>query len=269
MKERIPSVRKQNPLIPQSIENIIIKATAKNPKNRYDNVKEMHDDIVHALDPEKENEEKYIYKYPESETEELPIKETTAPKKEVNPPRDDDEEITSPRKESAKDKKKIIIISSIIGGIFIILLALIIIFNARNNSDVKVPDVTNKEVAEAIKILKGKGFKYETEKKDSDEIKKGRVIETSPKAGSTKKKGSTIKIIESTGTSSYTLEDFTGENYHAIEEKLKNLGLDVKVEKKSVENSSDYVGNEDIIIDQEPKFNKDEKTKLKKGDKVT
>lgn len=269
MKERIPSVRKQNPLIPQSIENIIIKATAKNPKNRYDNVREMHDDIVHALDPEKENEERYIYKYPESETEELPIKETTAPKKEVNPPRDDEEEITSPRKESTKDKKKIIIISSIIGGIFIILLALIIIFNARNNSDVKVPDVTNKEVAEAIKILKGKGFKYETEKKDSDEIEEGKVIETSPKAGSTKKKGSTIKIIESTGASSYTLEDFTGENYHAIEEKLKNLGLDVKVEKKSVENSSDYVGNEDIIIDQEPKFNKDEETKLKKGDKVT
>ena len=94
MKEKIPSLRKQNPLIPQSIENIVLKATAKNPKNRYDNVREMHDDIVHALDPEKENEERYIYKYPESETEELPIKETTAPKKEVDPPRDDEEEIT-------------------------------------------------------------------------------------------------------------------------------------------------------------------------------
>ena len=34
MKEKLPSVRKQNPLIPQSVENILIKATAKNPKNR-------------------------------------------------------------------------------------------------------------------------------------------------------------------------------------------------------------------------------------------
>ena len=50
MKEKLPSIRKQNPLIPQSIENIVLKATAKNPKNRYDNIKDMHDDLVHALD---------------------------------------------------------------------------------------------------------------------------------------------------------------------------------------------------------------------------
>ena len=55
MKEKIPSIRKQNPLIPQSIENIILKATAKNPKNRYDSIQEMHDDLVHALDEERIN----------------------------------------------------------------------------------------------------------------------------------------------------------------------------------------------------------------------
>ena len=31
-----------NPTIPQSVENIIIKSTAKNPKNRYETVKEMY-----------------------------------------------------------------------------------------------------------------------------------------------------------------------------------------------------------------------------------
>ena len=45
----------QNPLIPQSVENIVLKATAKNPKNRYDSIRQMHDDIVHALDAENEN----------------------------------------------------------------------------------------------------------------------------------------------------------------------------------------------------------------------
>lgn len=67
MKERIPSIRKQNPLIPQSVENIVLKATAKNPKNRYDSIKDMHDDLVHALDPERQNETRYKYPYPESE----------------------------------------------------------------------------------------------------------------------------------------------------------------------------------------------------------
>ena len=78
MKERIPSIRKQNPLIPQSVENIVLKATAKNPKNRYDSIKEMHEDLVHALDPDRQNETKYSYPYPESEldeSKEIPIKE--------------------------------------------------------------------------------------------------------------------------------------------------------------------------------------------------
>ena len=45
MKERIPSIRKQNPLIPQSIENIVLRATAKNPKNRYNDTREMYNDL--------------------------------------------------------------------------------------------------------------------------------------------------------------------------------------------------------------------------------
>ena len=56
MKEKIPSVRKQNSTIPQSVENIILKATAKNPKNRYDSVREMYNDLQTAL--ERDNEKK-------------------------------------------------------------------------------------------------------------------------------------------------------------------------------------------------------------------
>ena len=69
MKEPLPSVRKQNPSVPQSVENIIIKATAKNPKNRYNDVKEMHNDLIHALDPDMMDCEKYNYPYPEHEEE--------------------------------------------------------------------------------------------------------------------------------------------------------------------------------------------------------
>ena len=67
MKEPLPSVRRQNPSVPQSIENIILKATAKNPKNRYNDVKEMHNDLKRALDPDVMNQERYVYPYPEHE----------------------------------------------------------------------------------------------------------------------------------------------------------------------------------------------------------
>jgi serine/threonine-protein kinase len=122
---------------------------------------------------------------------------------------------------------------------------------------------------EAIKVLEKKGFKYTVESKEDDTIEEGYVIKTSPKAGSNKKKGSTITIIESSGLSSYVLEDYTGKNYNAIEEKLKNMEINVKIEKKSVDNSSDYIGNEDIIIDQKPAFDKENETILEKGDTVT
>ena len=71
MKEKIPSVRKINPVIPQSVENIILKATAKNPKNRYDDVREMYKDLEVCL--EKENEKRYVYPYPETDLEETKV----------------------------------------------------------------------------------------------------------------------------------------------------------------------------------------------------
>ena len=56
LKEPLPSVRKTNPAIPQSIENVIIRATAKNPKNRYTDAREMHEDLKTALDESRKDE---------------------------------------------------------------------------------------------------------------------------------------------------------------------------------------------------------------------
>ena len=65
MKEAIPSVRKQNPNIPQSVENIIIRATAKNPKNRYNDTREMYNDLKTCLDKDRQNVDRIVFKYPE------------------------------------------------------------------------------------------------------------------------------------------------------------------------------------------------------------
>src|SRR5574344_2315394 len=70
LKEPIPSVCKINNEIPQSIENIILKATAKNPKNRYASAAEMHEDIIDALNEDRLNEKRVVYKYLETDLEE-------------------------------------------------------------------------------------------------------------------------------------------------------------------------------------------------------
>lgn len=269
MKEKIPSVRKQNPLILQSVENIILKACAKNPRNRYDSVSEMHNDIVTAMD--KENEKKYVYPYPENDLEETKVMPViTKPKKEVEPPTDEELEISEEKPIEEKKKNKVAIILSIVLLSLLIIGSIVaLMLSNRNSKDIKVPNVVNMSLEDAIKEIEKAGFKYTTETDNSDEIIEGNVIRTTPSAGSTRKKGSTIKIIESLGSKSYVLEDLTGKNYAEVKAKLELLKINVKIDKKSVDNPDEYKGKEDVIIDQNPKFDKDKEIKLKENDTIT
>lgn len=277
MKERIPSIRKQNPLIPQSVENIVLKATAKNPKNRYDSIREMNEDIVHALDEDKQNETKYHYPYPESELDEsraVPIKEAPvvqSANKGIDLPKNDDEanaKSIKTKKEKAKDKKLMIMV--IVGlVVLLVMIGTLIFVNNRNDSKtVIVPDVSDMKVSEAEKVLKKKGFKFEVKTEESDEVEKGKVIGTKPKAGSSKKKGSVIVIIESDGSASLVLRDYVGESATDLKEKLEKLKLKVKIEKKEVDSPKDYIGKIDTVIEQSPKYVEDDETKLEEGDEV-
>ena len=270
MKEKLPSIRKQNPLIPQSIENIVIKACAKNPRNRYDTVKEMHDDIVTAM--ERENEKKIVFEYPENDLDEPKITTVTKPKKTVDKPTEEEEKLLDkePIVVESKSKNKVIIALSAILVLFIII-AIVFVFAVMGKKveDVKVPDVTNMTVEEAIEELEKYGFKYTTKEENSSEVEEGHVISTSPKAGSTRKEGTVITIIESIGGEYYTVEDLTGQNYVEIKAKLELMGIKVTVEKKDVDNPDDYKGKENQIIDQYPKYNKDEELKLEEGDSIT
>ena len=61
LREEIPSVRDFNPTLPQSVENIIIKATVKNRKLRYQSAKDMLYDLHHCLLPEYAHVEKLVF----------------------------------------------------------------------------------------------------------------------------------------------------------------------------------------------------------------
>src|SRR5699024_11211685 len=55
-KENIPSVRDFNRDIPQALENVVIKATAKDPSDRYKSAAAMAADLRTSLDPARKNE---------------------------------------------------------------------------------------------------------------------------------------------------------------------------------------------------------------------
>ena len=285
LKEKIPSIRRQNPTIPQSVENIVLRATAKNPKNRYDSVKDMNKDLKECLNEDKKNEKKIVFEYPENDIDDTKvITNVKKSKPEIEEPKDLDElkekkKIEEQNNEeevigsmTKKDKYKLpIILAGIFIGLLIIAGIVFVLIGRDEVTDIKVPDVVDLSVEDAIAELKRLGFNYTTEEGYSDTIEKGNVIRTNPVKGSSRKKGSTIVIVESVGSETYELEDFTGKKYYEVKAKLELLGINVLVEKKSVEKPEDYENKEDLIVDQNPKYDKDatEKVRLSKGDTIT
>jgi len=270
MKEKIPSIRKQNPTIPQSVENIVLKATAKNPKNRYDNVRDMYKDLQTAL--QRDNEKRLVYEYPENDLEETKVipQVTKEIKQVIDKPtaKEEDTDDDSVLKEKDEKNKLPIILAVVLLGTLIVLAGVYLLITSKDVKEVKVPNVVGLTTEKAIKMIKEKGLEYTTKSEESATVEEGKVIRTEPKAGSTRTKKSTITIVESSGKEYVVLEDYTGQNYYEIKGKLEAKGIKVEMKTKSVENASEYKDKKDNIISQEPVFNKDEETKLYANDSV-
>lgn len=296
MNDKIPSIRKQNPAIPQSVENILLKATAKNPRNRYESARDMHSDLCSCLNEEHKNDKKITFEYPENDIDsDEPVKITKKKKenikieepintKEMEDTNDLVTEITSENENEEKSdidtdndyfeepKRRntlIIILSSffllllITGGIFWLV-------TTKEVKDVVVPNVIDLTIDEAIDILTKEGFTYTTETANSESVEIGKVIKTTPKAGSTRKKGDTITIIESIGGNYTYLENYVGKNYNEVKAKLELLKINVLIEKKDVEDKEKYKGKENIIIEQNPTYDEaNEKQLIEAGDTIT
>ncbi len=239
LKEPIPSIREELPEIPQSVENIIIRATAKNPKNRYNDAREMNEDLRTCLDDSRANEPKITLKYPEGEENTPSVK--SVPKKTVE---DEEGNVIGkiiPNDEVKKDNRIVLILASIFTGIVAIITALIILLPILTNSrEVNIPDVANMSTSDAINTLQSAGFKIADKQEEiaDDQVKEGYVVKTSPLAGTKRTKETEITLFISSGNATYTLEDYTGKNYLTVKGTLEAYGIYVLVEKKDVDGSS-------------------------------
>ena len=258
MRDPIPSVCEMNPEIPQSIENIILKATAKNPKNRYDNVMEMHDDIARALDKDRRYEKKITFMYPETEFEEKELPSRTKTQ----------EEKRSKEKEEKKDKKinKFIMIFGIIIAVITIIAVLIfIILGNKKTKDIEIIDVSDMTVVAAEKELEKLGFivNSEVKEKASDKIIEGNVISTEPAIGRTVKEGTKITLVVSKGTEKIEIEDYTNKDIDSVKYILEKAGIHIIEEEKEITKDDNI--KEGTIVEQDIKKGE----KLGKGDSIT
>ena len=250
LKETFPSIRDILPELPQSVENIIIKATAKNPKNRYKDAREMNRDLKKCLDESMANVEKITLQYPEGDDEKTIAKALQKKTYEDDKGNVIAKEITD--NDTKKDNKLVLILASIFTGIVAIITCIIILLPILTSSrEINIPDVVNISKSEAIKKLQDAGFKVSETEIASDDIGEGNVVKTSPSAGIKRTKGTEVTMFISSGNATYTLEDYTGKNYYEIKGTLEAYGIYVLVEKKDVDEKNKADASE--IIDQSKK----------------
>ncbi len=270
IKDPMPSIRKVNPKVPQSVENIILKATAKNPKNRYNNVRELYQDLKTALDPSRENEKRIVFKYPEDDLDDTKVLSNLKDELEVK--KDDkgeEPDIKPVSKDNSKKMSKMTknLLIACISIIFVFAFAIFVLPILLQTRDVKVPDVTGLSVNKAADKLEKSGFKVSSKIKTdyTDEVKKGKVSKTDPEAREVVKKGTTITIYKSKGSEKVSVEDYTGKNYLKVQATLEVKGITVLIDYKAVDDKSKYKGKENLIIDQSVKKG----SNLIKGDTIT
>jgi len=97
-----------------------------------------------------------------------------------------------------------------------------------------LPNVNGKGSAEAVKILREKGFQPTTQSQSSESVEKGRVISTDPAAGTEVQVGSPVTVFVSSGPKEVSVPEVTGETQADATATLAAAGLKVTVSKREV-----------------------------------
>lgn len=246
-KEEMPDLKKIDPDIPQPLENVVLKATAKDPDQRYQSVKEMCEDLNTCLMPERSDEPKFI-PTPINDLEETRVME----------PMDTKHEEDAPVKQKPKmsHKKKMILMLSIIP---IVLILFIIAMVIKSNQETTVPDLFNLTVKQANVMLKSSNLTTgDISKENDDDVEAGHVIKSVPAKGLKLKNGANVNLVVSLGAKYYKMPKLIGQDYDDVSANLKKRGFKIKIRYKA---TNDYTAG--IIIDQSIKSGKKVVTKDK------
>ena len=189
MREDLPSVRDFNSTIPQAMENIIIKATAKNKAHRYKSASDMYEDLMNCLKDKNKD-------VPRIEFSTDTLNDNTIMIEQVA------------NMTSSKPKRKIGVIPTLIGLAFIALVGMsiygFILISGLLNPEtvyVTIPEVASMTVTEATDALRSIGLTVSSNSKYelTDTIASGLVVKVTPSALTQIEKGSLVTLTISKG----------------------------------------------------------------------
>ncbi len=228
MRDPMKSICSINPSVPQSIENIITKATAKEPSLRYRSCEAMYNDLLTCLEESRRNEEPLV----------LPtIKKNTNVNNNVNKQPIARSKPKVEVKQEPKKKNNVllgVLIAAVlavlaIGTFFALLLNGVINFGPKM---VSVPNVVGLSKDEAIELLESNSLSLDDDigYELTTNVDKDIIIDMEPDGYTQVEEGSSIKVVISTGKGIY-IEDFAAlnmsltdmQNYIESKEEYKNI----------------------------------------------
>ena len=246
----LPSVIAENPSVPQALENVVIKATAKKLTDRYKSVAEMYVDLSSSLSYNRRNEPKLVFddatkadtktlpKVSQSTLTSIPKVQTQSPKPQAAKPSQqvsEDNYVTKPVKKRKFRVRYMILLASIV-----LVAASLIWILSRTPATIAIPDVAGQTVAEAKETLKKANFEIGEEKTEaSEKVEEGRIIRTDPGAGTGRKEGTKINLVVSSGKQSFQLSNYIGRKSTDVIAELKQKKVPENLIKIEEEESSE------------------------------
>lgn len=247
----LPSVREENPQVPQSLENIVLKATAKKLTERYKTVAEMYADLASALSMDRRNERRIQLEGNKVDTKTLPkLSQATVEMKQPLVSSQQKTPSPSPQVPIKPKKKKLRMRYKVLIATFLLLIAAFVALIYNTPATVKVPDVAGQTLEAATQQIESAGLVVgEVTSEASSEVEEGKVIRTNPAANTSKREGSAVDIVLAT-TETVNVPNVVKKEEAEAKQELENAGFVVQIKYRN----SDSI-EEGLVIETDPKAN--------------
>jgi beta-lactam-binding protein with PASTA domain/tRNA A-37 threonylcarbamoyl transferase component Bud32 len=259
LQEPFEEPRLVNPHIPQSVENVILKAMRKNPQERYASAKQMLDDLETSLQPQRLNEPRLHFPGDDDEEEERTL---VIPA--LKPDMRMSGEETIARGEDGKrdagfeEPKRRWVMPTVLSAVALVLVGILIwavlaLKGQLSPKDVQVPTVVGTKYEDAKAQLEQLGLNVvdPPPQKASDQYDVGVVMEQD-KQDMSVKEGATITLTVSSGKELTPMPALTGSSYDDAVDQLKSLGM---TEDRIVKKEEYSDSEEGTVLSQDPPAN--------------
>ncbi|WP_085524022.1 Stk1 family PASTA domain-containing Ser/Thr kinase [Tuberibacillus sp. Marseille-P3662] len=210
------------PDLSQSLENVIIRALAKNPDHRYDDIGALYDDLETALQPDRVTEPRIslpsdddedqtkIIPVPDQSTSPDGIYDNVEQTKPYSGEQQSDQSQQDAPKKKKKGKKALWWSIALIGIAILAILAFFLVPKFLAVDNVQVPDLKGKTYSEAVDTLRENHLYNKRKNVTNDDVEAGKIVSQTPQAGQTVKKNATVNLIVSQGPEQTKIKDYTG-----------------------------------------------------------